>query len=134
MSNKEILERAIAKAIEGGWLGISDKGYKFEGIEFEDSHWQRRISVYAWSSEREGWHFTNYLSIVFNHDFAKALWGEEPAPMEIWQEVGIGTPKYRTEQKTVAYAENWRIRLMEMVIAEDPIAYLGSTLEEATTA
>ncbi len=48
--------------------------------------------------------------------------------MKIWQEDKIGTPDYRTEERTVAYIENWKQRLMEMVIADDPIKYLGANL------
>lgn len=70
MSNKEILEKAIQKAIDGGWkephgntLRVDDDGKLFcfmngatDGV---------RVYGYQFNVER----------LIFNHEFAKALWG-----------------------------------------------------------
>lgn len=55
--------------------------------------------------------------IIYNHDFAKALWGEEP--MELGSE-----PVYPRMDLTT-YIEPWKYHLQRMVIADDPIQYLA---------
>jgi len=54
--------------------------------------------------------------IIFSHDFAKALWGEEEL-----QHVNQAFSK--------VVKDGWRRHLQQMVIAEDPIKYLGENLE-----
>lgn len=114
MTNKEILEAAIQKAIDGGWkppLIGTFKGIKTDLISGE---W-----FTCWQYEEGG---TNYghsvMATVFNHDFAKALWGND------WPGQ---SPNY-----SPGYFEirpRWKSRLQDMVVAEDPIAYLGEHLE-----
>lgn len=48
------LEKAIQKAIDGGWDGIDADGYHYTNRTHEPSD----------------------AAIIFNHDFAKALWGD----------------------------------------------------------
>jgi hypothetical protein len=52
------------------------------------------------------------------HRAAKEKWGDKPAPFKIWQEENIGQPDYRTVERTIAYMENWRVKLLEMVLKE----------------
>lgn len=56
MDSKQILEKAIQKAIDGGWT-------------------HERIPVLQTSAEC--WSNQDYRTFVYRHDFAKALWGEE---------------------------------------------------------
>ena len=98
MSNQEILERAIYKAIYGGWRA-------------------GELATYA-----------NILEapiIIFNHNFAKALWGEEPYAKVIWPH-----PDYelQTGSTYLALTPLWQYHLQQMVIADDPIKYLGENL------
>lgn len=94
MSNQEILEKAIQKAIDGGWRANGsepDWNVKrvFEWLDLYDDHM--------------------IADVIFNKEFARALWGEEPySPVK-----GL----YR-----------WQWKLQQMVIADDPIAYLGEHL------
>lgn len=90
MSDKEILEKAIQKAIDGGWV-ISNAALLGEIASTRD--------------------------ILFNHEFAKALFGTEN-PYEISRtEDGLHTHTFG--------GPAWQFHLQQMVIAEDPIAYLG---------
>ena len=104
------------------------------------------------------------LNVIYNHDFAKALWGEEESEktgyINVWY-TGI----YDTEDSTYTFDEfiklfgqdkfnrlsespkgeihsgdntilfeekivkiDWKHHLQQMVIAEDPIAYLNDNL------
>lgn len=97
MTNQEILTKAIQKAVANGWQGSPNYNI-------------------TWSAKDNAWVLpdTNYYSIIFNHDFAKALWGEEM----IWWGFPDTTHK-KYELLT------WQYHLQQMVIADDPIKYLG---------
>jgi hypothetical protein len=47
--------------------------------------------------------------LIYSHDFARALWGKE-APNDYCKITGV---------------EMWQFHLQKMVVADDPIAYLG---------
>ena len=47
--------------------------------------------------------------LIYSHDFARALWGKE-APNDYCKIVGV---------------DMWQFHLQQMVVADDPIAYLG---------
>jgi len=118
VTNKEILEKAVQKAVDGGWksiitgdvLGINSN--KFTG-ELHLTH------NAAWNKGR--WALgESVASVIYSQDFAKALWDEAPLNFE--------------HNITVAYEDRiydepvWKYHLQEMVIAEDPIAYLGGNI------
>ena len=103
MTNKQILETAIQKAIDGGWrgelLGIVVRIDGAGTVRLENP-----FTNEEWSVEE----------IIFNHNFAKALWGEERI---------VNIKNYQALKRM-----GWQHHLQQMVIAEDPIAYLGSNL------
>lgn len=106
MTNQEILEKSIKKAIDGGWkepngntLSVDKDGHLFSF--FKDSS----VRAYGYRSNLE--------RLIYSHDFAKALWGEKP-----YLDQGDGSESlYR-----------WQYHLQNMVIAEDPIKYLGENM------
>lgn len=128
MSNQEILEKAISKAIEGGWkaefkkIGRDNDGYMQFGLTFPNGGFKN------WFEGSD----SNHENIIFSHDFAKALWpdvlvlpdGEEIdisklRPGEIIEYKGKNIP-YRRKA--------WQYHLQQMVIAPDPIQYLGENI------
>jgi len=121
MSNQEILEKAIQKAIDGGWKTPLD--------EWEVS--ADCLSVYHHNKPSRAWEsqlmwFQPISELIFNHDFAKALWGEE-----LHQETFI-VPKELNKRfagtKDLDIKPTWMYHLQQMVIAEDPVQYLGENL------
>ena len=100
MTNKQILETAIQKAIDAGW-----------------GPWNAPVTVKQFDHDifcyidGERW---NYEAFIFNHDFAKALWGEERI---------VNIKNYQALKRM-----GWQFHLQQMVIAEDSIAYLGENL------
>lgn len=111
MTNQQILEKAIQKAIDGGWTPL--KGVNTNLLEFEISENKTRIIWrYNHVTSLEKW---SVYGTIFNHDFAKALWpGNMPT--------GVNLPNWA--EPTPA----WESHLQNMVIAEDPIKYLGDHL------
>src|ERR1700757_1109901 len=112
MTNQEILERAITKAIDSGWKSVDmpdmvsfrvkqptlRKGWPwFLMRQFNDNGQEVEVNI---------------EHIIFNHDFARALWGEGGGGLSQG-----GTGKL-----------GWDDHLKFMVIADDPIAYLAESL------
>lgn len=97
MTHAEILEKAIQKAIDGGW--------KADAVGM--------VTIIP-----KGWlEHDHYKAIIFNHDFAKALWGinSEPISSDISKDSEL--------IKSI-----WQYHLQQMVIADDPVKYLGDNL------
>lgn len=112
MSNQEILEKARNKAIKNGWAGSPFIDNASEYAKLAESKLLTDI-VYG-----DNWW---ELVVLFMppHDFAKALWGEMPN-----QKMFSSAPSAKQIFKTKA----WQYHLQQMVIAEDPIKYLGDNL------
>lgn len=119
MTNQLILTKAIAKAIAGGWLALN-LGGKEVWLEMTD--------------EKRAYHINNmivmgrnvasqsYPITIFNHDFAKALWGENDQAYE------LHIPFGRDGLHIKYVSPKWQYHLQQMVIADDPIKYLGENI------
>lgn len=112
MTNEEILTKAIQKAIDGGWGAYNPHDRKWTIRDIE--HWFK-FGEFASSQSMD----TNYLKFLFSHDFAKAIWGEGPS--KEWYVDGPGENKMK-------YTPSWQYHLKQMVVADDPIAYLGANI------
>lgn len=106
MTNQQILEKAINRAIAGGWQSPS------QDLVFSTARQFGRSTMAGY--------YVN--GIIFNKEFAKALWGNEKdwntAECEI--DDGTGYSGYLVPL--------WQGMLQQMVIADDPIKYLGENL------
>lgn len=123
MSDQDILERAIKKAIKGGWrLDWTGKNaFRVWHLDTPDLVGDDRILKFSHRDYR----LTAPREFIFNHDFAKALWGEhEYVVKERTAENGLPLPP-RWDEKYLG----WQYHLQQMVIADDPIQYLRSHLE-----
>lgn len=111
MTNQQILTKAIQKAIDGGWQ------VDLEAVLPEMS---KKWSLY-------GLQYTGYSGLLYSKDFAKALWGD-------WNMVETGKlynsdGTLDSEQTITAFSgKAWQYHLQQMVIADDPIKYLGEHL------
>lgn len=119
MTPAQILEAAITKAIDGGWT-VDD------WTDDDEFHWSMDTSEYGVyplmhvdgnSLNEEFWLRPN--DIIFNHNFAQAIWGSILHKADPDDE-----DKYPYRKLIPA----WQYHLMQMVIAPDPIAYLGEHL------
>ena len=112
MTNQQILEKAIKKAIDNGWASTDDNAsQQWLGKLKSD---QKGIDNAGGEDQlffKEEWY-----PVIFNHDFAKALWGTELANGK------MGLKAFGR------YRPKWQTNLMRMVIAKDPIKYLGDNI------
>ncbi len=112
MNNQKILKQAIERAVKNGYKGIPNyinvKVLFCEGIFLQD--------------EKE--EYTVYLGhkndVIFDHEFAKAFWGEEP---KHWvDEKGCG------HQEDYYPLTHWQYHLQQLVLATDRLEYLEQFL------
>src|SRR4051812_6809039 len=117
MTSKETLEAAISKAIGNGWKppfpNVEVYLPRLNWIEFNDSS-ARHVSMEP-------------LTLLFNHGFAKALWGTKP-----WHHRAIvyGHPGGWAGSEPVdadvtieeTYSlSNYQYHLQQMALVDDPI-------------
>lgn len=116
-TNSEILTEAINLAIKNGWQA--------PGKLHRVSNWSGKFgdpadaNIYIWfeAEDHEPPVVSKHIrfcweQIVFNHDFAKALWGDK-------------LPEQAGDYYYNGPNENYLWHLQQMVIADDPVKYLG---------
>lgn len=107
MTNQEILEKVIQKAA---------------GFNISVPHFAHPLEEYAWDDEGRYWFLGDItiplFEIIYQHNFAKALWGERDVIISRYVQ-GNGRQIYGKE------IYGWEMHLQQMVIAPDPIEYLG---------
>ncbi len=97
LSNREVLIKAVEEAIKNGW----DVPYDAQMV----------VSTFG------------MLEIIYDHDFAKALWGSDEQDR---QPVGFGGDE--DDYSCNIFISDWQYHLQQMVISEDPITYLGDNI------
>lgn len=106
MDPDKTIVKAIKKAITGGW---KKHGEDVDNIVREAMHecYEPEFSVF---------------DIIFDHDFAKALWGENHVQIKDDDKSAL----------FLYYANDglpcWQYHLQCMVIADDPIKYLADNI------
>lgn len=115
MTNKEIFEKAVKKAIQNGYSineNVHTLAYNCYTQTYEE------IPTLISSND-----------IIFSYGFAKAFWGEE------WIEwYGLLTPNlafdpYSGNKQYANYTlPAWEYHLQQMVLEDDPISYLKKFL------
>jgi len=108
MTSETILRKAIEKAIKNGWHG------EYLG---KLTIWQQDNGIVRIKNNLdEEW---SVEEIIYNHKFARALFGEELIPNELFS-----TTYQPEETKYYTTRPAWQTHLMHMVIDDDPIKYL----------
>jgi hypothetical protein len=119
VTNQEILTKAIQKAIDGGWNDYNS----LESLQLI-TNTANTVTLKGWveyvdeggNSDESQTNITfHYKELIFNHDFAKALWGEDRIEEPVYRLTSVAIP-------------GWHYHLQQMVIADDPIAYLGQNI------
>jgi len=115
MTRLDIFKQSIMKAQANGWDELDRWEYIF-GVDYQG--WPYLLTT--------GEHHPitcGYASVIFNHDFAKALWGDDE-----WEDCKVC---HRAHYDDTDMNDNMRpdhCHLQQMVIADDPIKYLGDNI------
>lgn len=139
MSHKEILEKAIQKAIDGGWRpGWQDRRpvTKWSADYSDDFEGGEGILVIGNHAKSSASYWTFPMkSLIFDHEFSKALWKgastpepDEPddnhATLGLYSARGGGYEGYGDYTCLDFNGAPWQYHLQQMVISDDPIKYL----------
>lgn len=108
MSNKDVLERAISKAIDGGYTPDGIQDYTSFRVTIRNGQaWVR------WFNNSGQEVIQDIEHVIYDQEFAEAIWGKK------WVRHSFDiTPQIPFHQ----------YNLREMVIADDPIKYLGANI------
>lgn len=117
MTDKEILEKAIQKAIDGGWQ-TDQVGWKTKPDSYSSIVLNSLLDYDDINDEYEEIRQDQLFGLIFNHDFAKALWGTSHA----WFTAG------QSGDTIGGGFVNYLGHLANMVVSEDPIKYLGENI------
>lgn len=169
MNNQQILGKAIQKAIDGGWYP-SEKPPE-PPDNFQPSYWNEKgvgISQGRNKKRKDGKiertiHYTIFINnyeLIFNHTFAKAIWGEyEPIihdrhfiPADEFKPAQLGYPDYQHVIPELWHCSNcgehiketfdrrcllleegnvgFEYHLKQMVLSPNPIKYLEEHLDD----
>lgn len=128
MNDKEILEKAIQKAIDGGWdLSLISNGWGVD--DFRKPVVGKDGDIWQYDGD-DKWITLHKEVIIFNHDFAKALWSN-PIIITEDQYEELQDGKLVKTENTKEYGlpfPMFKYHLMQMVISDDPIKYLGDNI------
>lgn len=109
MDNYEILEKAVQKAINNGW--------------------KRQATGHRTKAELNQIYWNDRFTIIYNHDFAKALWGDGRHRYEWLDDDIVYEQKLWDADDGLSFGGKlWQFHLQQMVVAPDPIKYLGENL------
>jgi hypothetical protein len=118
MRSEDIVRQAVDKALKNGWRlnGFPDHtkfDVDFTGKDITFMKWEEKLQDGPGWTARYKW---DAYRLIFNHDFARALWGKSLVHNNYKGSEGVDV---------VIHREAWQYHLQQMVIAEDPIRYLG---------
>lgn len=144
MTNEEILKKAIEIAKDNGWKSPYSQ-IDVSSIFAPD---EEIVQIVGWYKSRRGSTKLDHIdlnTILFDHDFAKAFWGEEP--LAICWYCGNSFPETREGYKkhpeicteifgnpwnkgTRDVLPSWQHHLQQMVLESEPIKYLEQFLNQ----
>lgn len=117
-ARKATLESAIERALDSGWLYDGRLPVEYFSVP-GDGQW-----IY-FSHEDTKYPDLSLNDLIYRHDFAEALWCEQ-------QDCYLLDEHDRWFDQDGLAAEfigkQWQFHLQNMVLADDPIAYLGDNL------
>jgi len=114
MTSKQILKKAIEKAVKNGWKMARKR------VDYNTLGWKIDIKD------------KGYYVIIFSNDFAKAFWGEG----ELLREVVYPEVKIVTETASATHGwytlllpeVAWEYHLQRMILEEKPLKYIEKFL------
>lgn len=121
MTNEKILEKVLEKARDNGY---KDEFNILQRLDNSQSLYQIHDG-WILNDECQTEFALDIKTIIFDHDFAKAFWGEETeAYWEEWRDGKTGM-----SEGNYGYQTNWQHHLQQMVLWKNPLHYLATFLK-----
>lgn len=115
IKEQEILLKAIKLAIKNGW----NPKYHFYEDKEEATGVEIGVSDVIWVSKDGYQVYEDMYHLLFNHDFAKALWG-----LKLIDHQEVDNDGLTWNFSTMA----WQYHLQQLVIADDVFKYLEENI------
>lgn len=130
MSHQTILTKAIKKALKSGWEPFFHNTwhkYRWEVLDTLGAAIapDNECRIYVTPDGTRDI-VLDPIDIIYDHDFAKALWGEQGFPGEFTGK--YPNPQLESNLIPGGAQRGWKYHLQQMVVADDPIAYLADHL------
>jgi hypothetical protein len=133
---EQIITKAIELAIGSGWDAFGGANHDLKSVEGV-RYSQRAVGdgPFVWRlTFRDHTRFDYSLEqIIFNRDFARALWGEQE--YSFWVEDSSIDNDHNLVQDVIAEGRiempAYKYHLQQMVIAEDPLMYLTANMPQS---
>jgi len=122
MNNKQILQKAIKKAIKNGWK----VDYKFNGKNVKVKNDSEGLPTFYWIEEDMR---QQTRDIIFSHEFAKALWGEEIVDkfgnsLDYFKKIVFANDLEMIKNHQGPFLPAFQYHLQKMVLEKEPLKYL----------
>ena len=119
MSDENILEKVIEKAVENGY-----------DLEKDSTFTELNYNYWCCGKSKEHYQF------IFSHSFARAFWGYEHCTVcngTLFKEAeGIGDYCIECGSDSIWNKEHaWQYHLQQIVLEEEPLKYLEKFLDKA---
>jgi len=111
MNNSDKLKQVIEKAVENGFKEVSE-------VTLED-FFDLSTSYYVEAT----------YALLFNHDFAKAYWGDVGVCMLFGEEASKDGCCVIYDAGKDCSTSSWKYHLQQAVLEEDPLSYYYSKLD-----
>ena len=111
MTDEKILKKAIEKAVKSG--------FKYEPYTYNDG-------VHAVITDIDEIYI--YRQIIFNHDFAKAFWGEEYVDDRLGESKNEWIERTGSEKNWGFHKLRYQYHLQQMILEKEPLKYLEKFL------
>lgn len=118
MTSREVLEAAIDIATRNGWQLHESVPQHMVAIRTMTDHriyWELILDS---AGKTQGISESSVYGLIFSHDFVRALW---PGKIEVYRSSDDVSDFY---DKVAA----WQYYLQQMVIADDPVKYMGENI------
>ena len=117
MTKQNKLTKIIKKAIKNGWQPFN------ANVEFKVCTDRQHFMMIQWDDD----FYDGMYDVLFNHDFAKAIFGEKKIELCIggYCEKQDKLPVFDcTDPGSVLFIGcNWQYHLQQVVISDDPLEY-----------
>lgn len=117
LARKNVMHRALELAFANGW----------DWELYPKADWQQLDIKTQARGIHELLKDDAYKTVIYNHDFAKALWGDNTEYIQTWNENAkkfINVPPLDPGN----YKPAWQYHLQQLVIASDPFGYLADNI------
>lgn len=120
MTEREILIKAVDRAVAQGWLGIRDEGYRYDGVVLH----QGTVRVNASRLDSKSWLFNHPDRMLLSEEFAETFFGSDPHQ---WIAL-VHCARCWVEFESTDTECCWQYHLDQLLLAPHPLKYLEGFL------